>query len=268
MQRVRGLISCLILLACILFPGRVFSVELGSFTLTEFTYEDVGDGKVKITAIKAVTSTPGAIWGECYAMLDCQIAFAGSSAPYGYGSDSILVRPMGMNLSNIVSILNSSVGRIFPKSANEMCLTYYTKDKNSRSSGPLGGACSNFIPPTPPPAKCQFNLNNLILDHGSLGKSSIPGHVKTDALTLTCNRSVKVTLNLTGSNKQKGKVDLGGGVSSQFELDGTPVTAQGVSYNVAENRPTLVNIKSILHTVGAIKEGTLSGSGVLVINVN
>ncbi|MBK4714649.1 MULTISPECIES: MrpH family fimbial adhesin [Tenebrionibacter/Tenebrionicola group] len=139
------------------------------------------------------------------------------------------------------------------------CFTFGVSD--NRQSHQLPGAKCFRAPP--PQVSCNFNLDNINIDFGTLNTKEVNGAQRSVPVTLTCSSAVTASI----SNLDNGNITLknGGnaGLTASLYVNGTSLASeQQINLAAGDNALTVM---ATLKTDGNIVAGDYSASTILSI---
>lgn len=85
---------------------------------------------------------------------------------------------------------------------------------------PLPATCGAILPA---PAKCEFNVQSITLNHQTIDKSSVNGHTVTSSLSTNCSTAANVIVNNVQGNAP---IPVLPGITSTLEIDGRALGTQ------------------------------------------
>jgi hypothetical protein len=115
-----------------------------------------------------------------------------------------------------------------------------------------------------PSGTCDFEQNDIALEHGTLTRSELEGHGASADVDISCTSAKTIQLYIYSADRVELRDD--GSLFSEVYLNDRPLGgSEGLTLEVQDH--IAVNVKSILRTRGVVTPGAFSGSTVMLIAI-
>jgi hypothetical protein len=134
---------------------------------------------------------------------------------------------------------------------------------NASFSGHLllpGSICGTAPAPS---GTCDFDQNDITLEHGTLTRSELEGHSASAEVNISCTSEKTIQVYIYSADGVELRGD--GSLFSELYINDSALSDSGFTLEVQDT--ISVNVKSVLRTNGTVAAGDFSGSTVMLITI-